>query len=65
MRVIKHQTWRKSFPHYKVQYWDYKISAWRDVQKSLPTEAEARTYGGTLGTRYRIMKVTRTGRHPV
>jgi hypothetical protein len=65
MRLKQHQAWRKGFPYYKVQYWDYKVSAWHDIQKLFKTEAEARRYGITLETRYRVMKITREGRKPV
>jgi len=65
MKTSKHQRWRKGFPYYKVQYYDYKASAWHDIQKLFESEAKARKHGITLGTRYRVMKITREGRVPV
>lgn len=62
MQVKKHQQWRKSFPYYKVQYWNYKVSAWHDIQKSFETKAFARLHGIKLGTKYHIMEITREGR---
>jgi len=62
MKLKKHQAWRKSFPYYKVQYWDYKVSAWHDIQKAFLTEAMARKHGITLSAKYRVMKITREGR---
>ena len=65
MKLEKHEQWRKRFPYYKVQYWYYKVSAWHDIQKLFETEAKARKHGVTLGTRYRVMKITREGRYLV
>lgn len=65
MKVSKHQQWRKKFPYYKVQYWDYKASAWHDIQRRFANEAEARSYGIKMNTKYRVMKVLRTGRYPI
>lgn len=62
MQAEKHQRWRKGFPYYKVQYWDNKVSAWHDIQKSFSTKAQAKVHGIKLGIRHRITEVTREGR---
>jgi len=62
MRMKKHDTYRKSFPYYKVQYWNAKVYAWQDIQRSFPTKATATKYGQQLGIKYRIMEVQREGR---
>ena len=62
MNIKKHQQWRNSFPHYKVQYWDNKVNAWHPIQKSFNTEAQARLHGIRIGVKYRIAKITREER---
>ena len=65
MKVEKHNKWRKSFPHYKVQYWDYKINAWHDIQKAFSTRADAIKHGTAVSSRFRIMEVTKESRKPL
>ena len=62
MKLKRHQQWRKGFPYYKVQYYDYKVNAWHDIQKSFSTEAQARLYGIKISNKHRVMKITREGR---
>lgn len=65
MKIHQHTKWRKGFPYYKVQYYDYKNRAWHDIQKRFNTEAEARHHGITIGVKYRVMEIHRDRRHPV
>lgn len=67
MRKEKHEVWRKSFPHFKVQWWDAdgRVLAWHDIQETFSTAKEADEHGKTLGKSYRIMKVERDGRAPL
>ena len=62
MNIGKHNKWRKSFPYYKVQWWDNYVSAWHDIQKSFRTKQAADLYGLSLGKKYRIMKISRDKR---
>ena len=65
MDTKKHDKWRKSFPYYKVQYWDRNVRAWHDIQKSFTTVALAQEYGEKLKRKYRIMVINRKGRKPL
>jgi len=65
MKVAKHEQWRKSFPYYKVQYWDNNVRAWHDIQRRFGSLKDARKYGITLERKYRVMQITRGGRNPV
>ena len=60
LKKLAHDKYRKGFPYYKVQYWDYVMKAWRDIQKRYATEKEARKYarerGRLLGVKYRVIE---------
>jgi hypothetical protein len=62
MKKAQHDTWRKGFPYYKVQYWDYKSLVWREVQKHFPSEADARKHGQKVSNRFRIVNLEREKR---
>jgi len=63
MKIAKHQQWRRSFPYYKVQFWDNKVSAWHDIQKTFSTPVFAETYSFNLNKVYRIIEINREGRN--
>ena len=65
MKLAKHEKWRKSFPYYKVQYRDYRLKVWQEVQKTFETEGKARKYGMALGRTYRVVEITRDRRRIV
>lgn len=52
-------------PYYKVQWWDVRSSAWRDVQKRFVDKPAARRHASTITGRTRLMEVTMDGRAPV
>ena len=51
-------------PYYKVQWYDARNCAWRDVQKQHPTPATAAD-AYIAGRQCRIMEVTPKGRRPL
>lgn len=51
-------------PYYKVQTWEPRVMAWKDIQRMFPVEAEARAAFPT-GKRCRLMLVTMDGRNPL
>jgi len=61
MKTKVYDKYRKSFPYFKVDWYDNRSRVWREIQKRFPTEAEARRYGIPLG-RHRVVKVTRERR---
>lgn len=66
MKVKEYDKYRKSFPYFKVQYYDYHSKVWREVQnKRFATEAKARKRGMAISTKYRVVKITREGRKVV
>jgi hypothetical protein len=54
----------RTFPYYKVQWYDVIGLCWRDVQKSHPT-TEAATAAFVRGKTCRIMCVQETTRYPL
>lgn len=50
-------------PYYKLQRWDGRSAAWRDVQKAHVTAEQAKDTATEPG-RYRVMEVTEEGRGP-
>lgn len=65
MKVKRYDKYRKSFPYYKVQYYDYKLRVWQEIQKRFETEALAIKYGIALGRKYRVVEITRERRRIV
>ena len=61
MKLARYERYRRSFPYFKVQWYDYRSRVWREIQKQFKTEAEATRAGIPLG-RHRVVKVTREGR---
>lgn len=59
MKVKDYDIYRKSFPYYKVQYWDDRVMAWHDIQKRFTYPDDATAYGRTLNKSYRLMVVNR------
>lgn len=54
----------RTFPYYKVQWYDEVALCWHDVQKAYATEQEARA--SFLGDRRcRVMEVHENGRQPL
>lgn len=51
-------------PYFKVQVWEPRNFAWRDVQHMFPAEAEARATF-PKGKRCRLMRVDMDGRAPL
>lgn len=50
-------------PYWKVQWWEERSLAWRDVQHAYPSEAEALEHL-VAGQRCRLMRVFPGGREP-
>jgi len=65
MRIAQHQIYRKSFPYYKVQWYDTLSRVWRDVQRRFKTPREARGYYKNKSGKWRVMEVKRSGRNPL
>lgn len=65
MNKKEHNRWRKSFPYFKVQYWDGKVKAWHDIQKRFDTPEEAQAYADGYGGVTRLMKIYRNRREVV
>lgn len=68
MKIARYKRHRKSFPYYKVQYWDERWKAWHDIQRTFPNHEAAVDYGKAQvcsAPRFRIMEVQRSGRRPV
>ena len=59
VKIKQHQKWRKSFPYYKVQYWNAFDSTWREIQKSFLTIEKARQFADGLHKKLRFVKVER------
>lgn len=61
----------KGFPYYKIQYWDDFSICWMYLHKTFPDPQKAENFVLTLGkkyrigSKYRIMEVTREGQEPV
>lgn len=51
-------------PYFKVQVWDARGLAWRDVQAAHPTEADAWA-AAPAGKRCRLMRIHERGREAV
>ena len=62
MKLAKHEEWRKGFPYYKVDWWDIRIRAWREIQKHHKSKPEAEKAASKLNRRTRIMVVYRDHR---
>ncbi len=54
----------RTFPYYKVQWYDPISLTWRDVQKAHPTEAAARA-AFLRGKQCRVMQIEERGRRPL
>jgi len=54
----------RTFPYYKVQWWDPVSLTWRDVQKAHPTQGEAQS-AYLPGKTCRTMQVNEKGRRPL
>lgn len=54
----------RTFPYFKVQWYDARALCWRDVQAAHATEAEARA-AFIAGKQCRIMVIEEKGRHPM
>jgi len=67
MKAAKHEVWRKSFPHYKVQYYDPRGITWREFQRnSFPTPEAAIAFAVEKRiTRFRVVEVWREGRRAI
>lgn len=69
--VQKHESGLKplrNFPYYKLQYWEERVSAWKDVQKSFESPDTLLTYATSKfesHDRIRIMIVEERGRRRV
>ena len=48
MKYKQHDKWRKSFPYYKVGWYDGSIMAWREIQMTFSSRGEADLYRGAL-----------------
>ena len=59
MKKAQHERWRKSFPYYKVHFWNDTVGAWSPVQHLFNTEEEAQTHADSLGLKTRIMRKDR------
>jgi hypothetical protein len=55
---VRHDT------YYKVQVWEERSCAWKDIQRSHATIADAQSAFPTDRT-CRVMEITESGRHPV
>jgi hypothetical protein len=64
MKIKDYDKYRKSFPYYKVQYFDDYVMAWHDIQRRFTHPDDAFSYMNGMEGVYRIMEVTRDGRHP-
>jgi hypothetical protein len=62
MKLQKYEQYRKRFPYFKVQWYDYRSKVWREIQKSFPTETQAGKHGQAVSSKFRIVKITREGR---
>jgi hypothetical protein len=51
-------------PYYKVQVWEARSVAWKDIQKAFPTAEHARA-SFLSGKECRIMEISMTGRRPL
>ncbi len=65
VKIAEHEVWRKSFPYYKVQWFDNYVTAWHDVQKQFKTIQAANLYGMSLGKEYRVMEISRNDRRVI
>lgn len=65
MKIKKHQEYRRGFPYYKVQWYDTVSWVWRDIQKRFKSLSEARQYFNNKRGKWRVMEITRNGRHPL
>jgi hypothetical protein len=50
--------------YYKVQVWEERSFAWKDIQRSYPTEADARA-AFPVDVFCRVMEISESGRHPL
>jgi len=53
---------KRRYPYWKVQVWDSRLAAWRDVQKAHYSETAAWAACPSGG---RLMRVEREGRFPL
>lgn len=51
-------------PYFKLQLWEERSAAWKDIQRSFP-DAEAAAAACPSGRRGRVMEVSESGRVPV
>ena len=54
----------RTFPYYKVQWWDAISLTWRDVQKAHATIGDAQA-AFMPGRTCRVMQINERGRHPL
>ncbi len=54
----------RSFPYFKVQWYDARALCWRDVQKAYTSQAEAEA-NFLPGKQCRVMVIEEKGRHPL
>lgn len=52
-------------PYYKVQVWDPRTLAWRDIQRAYPSQWAAASTMLADPRRWRIMCITPEGRYPL
>ena len=70
MKRTKHSENAKDFPYYKIQYWDEFSICWVYIHKTFSDPQKAENFVLTLGkkyrigSKYRIMEVTRNGQNP-
>jgi len=70
MKRTRHSENTKDFPYYKIQYWDEFSICWVYIHKTFSDPQKAENFVLTLGkkyrigSKYRIMEVTRNGQNP-
>lgn len=55
-------------PYFKLQWWEERSLAWRDLQESFDSGPAARAAAPerfAAGTRWRVMEVSMSGRRPI
>jgi len=61
---MRHKGSARFESYFKVQVWEPRSLAWRDVQRSFGSAAEARS-AFPAGEECRVMEVSESGRRPV
>ena len=64
MNRKKHKEHIPDFPYYKIQYWDEFSICWVYIHKTFPDPPKAENFALTIGKKYRIMEVMRSGEKP-